>query len=264
MPRVLRVVVELHWGYSVKHPLYSASQPSLRFPPPTSLLGALAYPLHLQEAKPETLIVEGSLYSSTVELLDLVPWVCYRISNLDPRSLVETRDIGKVLIAPYVRGENVYPGSPNIWAVQVHGKVYAPTLTLDIVYVVANSNVDTAKLVRAAWGIARLGVKEAIASTVNVELLDATLANREVVETRYGFPQTLAKPLEGGYVASRLPLPHRDWYRLAEVRDPTTYMDDYILPVDQVKARLSERGAALKVEKQELGYVIVPKEVVSP
>ena len=262
MPRLLRVVVRLHWGYSVKHPLYSAGQPSLRFPPPTSLLGALAYPLHLQEAKPEMVAVGGNLYSSTVELLDSVPWVCYRISNLDPRSLVETKDISRVLIAPYQRGENVYPGSPNIWAVQVHGKIYAPTLTLDIVYVVANSKVDIAKLVQAAWGIARLGVKEAIASTVNVELLDATPVSKEVVETKYGFPQTLAEPLEGGYVVSRLPLPHRDWYRLAEVRDPSTYMDDYILPIDQVKARLGERGAALKVEKQDLGYIIVPKEVV--
>ncbi len=258
--KALRVIVRLHWGFSIKYPLYSATQPSLRLPPPTSLLGALAYPLSIQEIRPEVIVVNGAIYSSTVILMDVIPWLCYRILDLDPRWLVETKDISRVLIVPYIRNEHVYPGSPNIWAVQAHGKIYAPTMTLDIVYIVTGSKNNIERLTYAAWGISRVGIKEALVSTVEVELLDVVITSEKHVSTKYSFPRSLAEPIEGEYMLVRLPTLERDWYRLAEVRNPTRYMEDYYLPIDEVEVNLKEEGVAIQVDK--LGHIIVPRKVL--
>ncbi len=257
MVKALRIVIELHWGYSVKHPFFSASQPSFRFPPPTTLIGALAFAIASREIGTEILVEKDGLYSYTAELLDDIPWVAYRFLSIDPACIAETRDLTRVLIAPYVRRDNVYPGSPYVWAVQIHGKVYAPATEIEILYIVRDS--IAGKAARCAWGIARLGTKESIASVRSVELLEVGTVASDVIETSYSFARSLAEPIEGVYTVSRLPIPSREWYRLGAVRDPSRYLDDYVVPRAMVRARVTERGAALKVGS--LGIVIVPKQV---
>ncbi|RLE64303.1 MAG: hypothetical protein DRJ38_05810 [Thermoprotei archaeon] len=258
MVKALRVVLELHWGYSVKHPFFSASQPSFRFPPPTTLIGALVFAIASRRNGVEILAESDGLYSYTAGLLNDVPWATCRVLNIDPRLLIETRDLSRVLIAPYVRSDNVYPGSQYLWAVQTHGKVYAPILTLDVVYMVKGSSVKD--IARYAWGITRAGTKESIVSVRSVELLDINTIVDNIVETNYGFPRSLAEPVKGVYTETRLPIPSREWYRLGAVRDANLFLDDYVMPVDVVTVRIRDIGIALRVG--DVGAVIVPREVV--
>ena len=136
--KTIVVTSSIHSCYSIKHPLYSATQPTTKVFTPTSLLGALAYPLNVFLKRSEVVEHNNRLLSSVSQLLKDVAWTTYRYIDFDPRILIETRDIVRVLIAPYVRAENVYPASPNIWAVQSHGKVCAPTIRVEIMYVVKN------------------------------------------------------------------------------------------------------------------------------
>jgi len=258
MLKALLVKLRLHWGYSVKQPAFSASQPSFKLPPPTTLIGALAAAAAMSEGWPEAYLEGDSVYSSAARILKTVPWATLRMLTMDPDLLAETRDLTRVLIAPYVRRDNLYPGSPYIWAVQSHGKIYAPAAALEVLYIVRDGEAD--KLYKYAWGITRLGSKESIVSVNRVEALDASPAQLSEAETSYGFLRHAAASIEGPFTAYRLPSLSADWFKLSTVRDVNTFMADFIIPKGSVKVRLSNRGAALIVGG--LGAVIVPREVV--
>ncbi len=256
--KAVRVLLRLHWGFSVKYPTLSATQPSFRAPPPLTLIGALSYPLSLLEGKPEVVLRGGLLYSSAVELLDAIPWVAFRFDGLDPRWLVETRDLTRVLIAPYVRSAHVYPYSPNLWGVQMHGKIYAPAATLDVVYLVRDGVEQ--RVARAAWGLVRLGVKEAIVSVHNVTLHDVEAVEAKHVETSYSFPARLGEVDEFAEVLRvELPAPTRDWYVLGKVK-PSIPLEEYIIPVETVTVEPREHALVLRING--IGYIVAPKEVV--
>ena len=258
MVKAVKATIVFHWGYSIKHPMYSASQPALKFPPPTTLIGALSYPytrVNGQEVKS----VGGQLYSSSITVLDHVLWACYKIVNVDPRILVETRDIVKVLIAPYVRSENVYPGSRFLWAIQVHGKICAPTLKLDTVFIVRDNSAKTVS--RFAWGIARVGSRESIVSVESVDVLDVEIEKSNVVSTSFCFPKQLAQNISGGYVEETLPALSREWFMLGTIRDVSTYMQAYVIPVEKVEVSLSPDAIALHIKGLE--PVIVPRGVIA-
>ena len=259
--KALRVTLRLHWGFSVKQPLYSATQPSFRVPPPTTFLGALAYPLLSYEGKPEIVYRGGNLYSSAVEILNLAQWVAYRVVEPDPRFLVETRDIGRVCIVPYVRSQHVYPDSTSLWAVQSHGKIYAPGATFDVIYIVRGSESDIEKLTRAAWGMVRLGVKESIVSVYNVSLHGVRIVHTSIANTSYSFPLSLAQPEreDGNYVVERLPTVSRESYRVGVVANPFTYFEDYVIPVDSVRVRIVSPERAQVLEVDGVGNIVTPK-----
>ncbi len=263
--KAVRVLLKLHWGYSIKHPSFSAGQPSLRYPPPTTLFGALSYPLAVMRGLPELVLEEGDLYSTAARMLGQVLWACFRFDGFNPRMLLETRDISRVLIAPYVRAENVYPGSQNIWAVQVHGKVYAPGLTLDVVYLTRDEIVE--EVARAAWGIVRLGCREALVSVENVMVLEARLVEGVgVVKTAYSFPLSLARACKGSYTVETLPAPYtldklRSWYKMAVVKDPMVFLEDYVIPHGIVEVEPSKEAQV--VEVKEIGYLIASRNLVT-
>lgn len=257
MVKVLRVVLELHWGYSVKHPLFSAAQPSFRFLPPTSLIGSLAFAVASREGWVEVLVDGSDLYSYTAKLMDDIPWVAYRFLNIDPVYVIETRDLVRTLVAMYVRKNHVYPGSPYLWAVQAHGKIYVPSILIEVLYVIRDGTAD--KLFKYAWGITRVGTKESLASVKSVELLSAEIEDSTTVSTAFSFARSLAEPVEGNYMVARLPIPDREWYRLSVIRDPSPFLDEHILPRTVVKAKVTERGATLRVGG--VGTMIIPKGV---
>jgi len=262
MVKALRVIIEFHWGYSIKYPMFSASQPSFKFPPPTTLLGALSASLVYCEEATEVFADGDRLYSYAAKILDVAPWVTFRFTGIEDLGfLLETRDLTRTLIAQYVRSDNVYPLSPYVWAVQTHGKIYAPTIALDVVYLAREE--ATKRIARCAWGITRVGTKESIVSVRSIDILDVKLATGETVETQYSFNRALAEPIAGEYVTSRLPVPDREWFRLGEVRDPSRFMDEFVIPKpgSPVKARVKNGGVALEVEG--VGGIVAPRGVAS-
>ncbi len=257
--RAVRVVAKLHWGFSVKHPFLSASQPSFIVPPYSTLIGALAYPWNLLRNGTEIVVEDGIFYSSVVGMLEIVPWVTFRLLDFDPRWLIETRDLNRVLMAPYVRSDHVYPYSNNLWGVQAHGKVYAPGLTLEIVYLVRSGLED--HVARAAWGLTRIGVKEALVS-VQMVSLHATRLERDagVVETLYSFPLRLGEVEDStGYLRVPLPSLTRERFALGRVQ-PRVEVEDHVVPAGPVKVKPSPSARVVLVEG--LGYILAPREVV--
>jgi len=253
------VVVEalLHWGYSVKRPVFSAAQPALRVPSPTTFLGALARSKAYIDKLPE--VVGGEKpYSSTVELLDVVPWASMALVDEDyvnpVTGLIETHDILRAVIAPYLRRENVYPGSPMLFGPQPHGKIYAPGMRVEVVYLVRRGDV-----LRYAYGIMALGSKESIVSVSSAREVDVEEAGG-VVETRFYFPRRLASKVEGNYLTETLSSPHRDHYAVAEVKDLYVNWEEYVVPIRPVRVTPSGEAAVLRDSEERV--LLVPREVV--
>ena len=255
--KVVRVLVRFHWGYSIRYPLFSASQPAFRHVTPTALIGALAYTISRGRVG-ELSVADSSLYSRVAYYLDEVLWVTFRYVDIDPRMLIETRDLTRVLIVPYIRSDHVYPGSQYIWAVQTHGKIYAPNVSLEVLYVVKEDRAE--EIAKAAWGIVRVGSKESIVSVDNVEMLDLTIVKgKDKADTLFSFPRSLAVPIGGLFTVSRLPIPVKEWYALGRVRDVQVWLEDFVIPVDHVEAKIVD-GVVASVKN--VGEVILPRWLI--
>ena len=255
--KAVRVVLDLHWGFSIKQPYFSAAQPSYPVPPPPTLIGAVSYPYSLFYGFPELVVNGDQIYSSAVRLLDAVAWVALRLIDIDPRWLLETRDISRVLIASYVRSDHVYPQSSMLWAVQVHGKIFLPSYKVDTVYLVPEDRAS--ELLRAAWGVARLGVKEALVSVRTATLHEVRPVQTHNVRTRYSFPRRLAAMVSGDHVDVMLPTASREWYSFSKVKAELP-LEEYLLPVAEVEVELAPDAAA--VEVNGLGTLILPRDRV--
>ncbi|MEM0495267.1 MAG: type I-A CRISPR-associated protein Cas5a [Thermofilum sp.] len=266
----VKVAVEFHWGYSVKRPFFSASQPALAVPPPTALVGALARAAASLEGWPEA-VEEGQgakpargsasrLYSGAARVLDKVLWASLALTDerfVSPLiGIVETRDIIRALIAPYQRRDNIYPGSALLFGVQPHGRVYAPSMRASILYLAKGSEVA-----RWAYALQSVGSKESIVSVVDVEVGEARVREGGgSVETRYYFPARLGS-VEGGARPARevLSLPTREHFLLGAVHGVGEW-EEFLVPLGWASVKPS--GEAALVEDPSGEVVLVPRGVV--
>ncbi|MEM1853226.1 MAG: type I-A CRISPR-associated protein Cas5a [Thermofilaceae archaeon] len=272
MLTAVRVTVEFHWGYSVKRPFFSASQPALAVPPPTALIGALARAAASIEGWPEAVVESGQptgsqrgstvhrLYSGAVRVLDRVLWASLALTDerfVSPMiGIVETRDIIRALIAPYQRRDNIYPGSALLFGVQPHGRVYAPSMRAHVLYLAKGSEA-------AAWAYAiqSIGSKESIVSVVDVEVGEARMREGGgSVETRYYFPVRLGS-VEGGarFVREALSVPTREHFLMGAVHGVDEW-EEFLVPLGRVNVRPT--GDAALVEDPSGEVALVPRWVV--
>ena len=66
---ILRVKAGLSWGFMIHVPFQTASPQPIPYPPPTTLVGALAAAYARWKDYPETLLFNGRPYSFAVRLL---------------------------------------------------------------------------------------------------------------------------------------------------------------------------------------------------
>jgi len=247
----------------VKRPVFSASQPALLVPPPTALVGALARAASYFHGWPEVIRDGSIMRSSACFLLDRIRWAATAL--VDERfvgpllGLVETRDLTRALIAPYQRTDNVYPGSPLLFGVQPHGKVYAPSMKVAALFLATDERVaDYARCILS------VGSKESVTSVDEVAVSRAEVFDAREVETRYYFPSNLAEVLpdpEGGRaVRELLSLPDASHYELARAKDLRANLREFVVPLDRVRVRLAEDAVAVLDPEGEV--VVVPKRVV--
>jgi len=270
----IRVEVEFHWGYSVKRPIFSASQPALFVPPPTSLVGALAGAAGYMKGWPEVFQRElparqgrrrsptSEFYSSTAKILEEVVWASLALTDsrfIGPLiGIAETRDIIRSLIAPYQRRVHVYPGSKTLFGVQPHGKIYAPSMHAHVIYLAKSE-----EAVSWARAIGRIGNKESIVSMVSTEVGEAkVLEGISNVETCYYFPAELGDVMErSGFIREVLSIPREAHYGLAAVQDIESVWREFIVPLKRIRVKLGDNAIAVKDPSEEL--VVVPREVMS-
>ncbi|MEM3944088.1 MAG: type I-A CRISPR-associated protein Cas5a [Thermofilaceae archaeon] len=272
MLTAVRVTVEFHWGYSVKRPFFSASQPALAVPPPTALIGALARAAASIEGWPEAVAESGQptgsqrgstvhrLYSGAVRVLDRVLWASLALTDerfVSPMiGIVETRDIIRALIAPYQRRDNIYPGSALLFGVQPHGRVYAPSMRAHVLYLAKGSEA-------AAWAYAiqSIGSKESIVSVVDVEVGEARVrGGGGSVETRYYFPARLGSVVgETSFIREVLSLPMKEHFRLGAVHGENEW-EEFLVPLSPVTVVPTSEAALVEGPSGEVA--LVPRWVV--
>jgi len=244
--KAVKVELEYHWGFSIRRPYLSASEPSLKIIPPTSLIGALSRGLAYLNGWSEVVERENKYYSSAIRILNKCKWATMALKGtfLPGIGLVETRDILRAVIAHYQRRENIEPGAV-MFAPQLHGRVYAPSLRVCAVYIVEDDYLT--EVSRATWGILALGCKESLVSVEDVKVVGLEESKERIVETRFLFERKLIKSVKrGDYMEDTGSIPTPLHYQLASVkREATTY----ILPLRRIEVEVATEGLVLKDEE---------------
>jgi len=279
LAKTLLVEGEIHWGYSIRAVSESAAAHPYTVPPPSTLMGALAFgiaQLHLR--KPECLYEDGKLYSFTVKVFDHTLWATM---SLGGSSLVTpSSDMIKMFSLIYQRGERhkLEYWEKGMWfGVRGHGKMYNPNGNFKILYVINDRLIDEIgseqNLIKAAYQISRLGSKESIVN-INSALLSTKLEvmrDKRPLRTSFYFPTelaedvadavivTLPKTLKSSFIISpreALSLSLHENYYL-----PALQLG-YLRPREAIVRKLSKNGVAFRAsfEDREILF-IAPKSL---
>ena len=188
----LKVSIQPHWGYALRLVPFSKSKPALPVPPPTTFIGALAYPLNVILGMPENYgeVSGADRYRSifvSVNAKINVPIIKYG----DLTRVFWYRKEEKTVQSDAISLEKVYSASDGG--------------SIDVIYIVNENEVerivgDLSTLKLAAWGISRIGSKESIVSVENVELRKAESIDCDIIETDYYF-MGYARLLKGSLIS---------------------------------------------------------------
>jgi len=201
--KVLAVRGRFHWGFWIRAPLASSRQGTYVLPPPSTLIGALAY-AYFTYLRARGVIIGELLKDSYAEYLHnfalMVDSAYFR--PLDP--LVAQLDITRQFQAPYIRRENLE--DPQQWFnVRPVGKVYAPNSRFEIAYVINDNFVKfheqycrcredyTLALRRAATSIIRLGPIEGLVTIEQVEVGDCEVGALEELDVPCPYFEIIGK-----------------------------------------------------------------------
>ena len=216
-----------NWGFAVRLQPQSKMRETFIYPPPTTLIGALSYPLMRQsEGRKEVIQISmGKIVSSADHLRRLLKAVA--ASFIGGRGLT---------YGSYLKVNRNYRGKIEqaITALPVNIILGRSDVFLDVVYIL--DSVDES-ILRAGWGITRIGSRESIFSTEEVLSGEERKRRGKSVETRFSFEIKPNIQVEGrGSVLEVV-----DW-RTAEIGDYTNAKKSlYFYPEQRVTVR-SEEG----------------------
>ncbi len=190
MAKLLLVEIVFSWGFMVRPPYLSGGGRSLPYPPPTTLIGSLAYPYLKLKNPREIEYIGDKPYSPAVKLLNTVKYAV--LGYLQP-STTDIVDISKQYTYAYLRSK--YKKDRSFWSSAIGvGKTYSPTHGV-IAYIVDDNEAN--KLYEAAWGITRIGSKEGLVAVRNVRLASLEiLDDKGIVETIFPVDAAYAECIE--------------------------------------------------------------------
>ncbi|MEM4429831.1 MAG: type I-A CRISPR-associated protein Cas5a [Thermofilaceae archaeon] len=253
----LLVRLSLHSPISVFVPLTSISADSFLLPPPTTLVGAIAYPYF-------------RLRGSYMELVN------------DCSPAVELVEQGKVL---YAAAAPVYTYVTFRTVERVYQHIYLRKdywSRLEMAYTIAARRctltdqlyafylITDPELIRCAYGIVRVGRKEGLVSVEEVIFEEASKIIRDDTEceTRFYFPRAIAQDYDrDAGVIERLPRLTPENFRKS-ISDPRSIpYEEYVVPsplsLKPVSVILGERGVVMTMATStELLCIPVPREVL--
>jgi len=219
---VTAIIARVHWGYSVRTFPASASQRSFTVPPPTTIIGALAYAYatvndinreYSEKDSPFTtytteFIEEYGVKYATVHLLESVgEHVFQTIRYFTMPVQLPITDIEK--FSSHMRISEMFG------PIQI-GYVAYPQLNL-ILLTLSEKEIPK----KVAWSLTRIGSKESIiyvesVTQGEVELKELALGSEYMINTYYH--SDLAKPVSpSSYMIERMPMPlkkdeRQQWY----------------------------------------------------
>ncbi|MBO3754143.1 MAG: hypothetical protein FGF53_04605 [Candidatus Brockarchaeota archaeon] len=199
----LRIDCLLHWGWRLNLVPFSKSRPPLRVLPPTTLIGALAFPINRASVFPETY----GEFSGAERLRQTLKYVGYRIDS----PLIEYSDLSKVSF--YYRG-----GKAKTDAVAV-GKTYSLSSSyterpygVTLCYIIDKSKANLIlksenierELLKAACSITRSGSRESILVPLKVSFGEAKSLDLKRGETSFSFLRHTVTLVKGNYIMSQV------------------------------------------------------------
>ncbi|WP_231845584.1 type I-A CRISPR-associated protein Cas5a [Pyrococcus abyssi] len=165
---------------------------ALRYIPPSTLIGAIAYPLfHIAGYRGETLIDRRNPRSAADKIKDLFLWVTVKGS-------IKPIIYGSILKINRLHRGSVESAVTSFPFAVMYGE---QDYSISFVYLlkeeaVANSTYTLKDFERAAWGISRLGSRESIVSVESVKSGKAKIREGKEARTSYAFPFA-GKEVEG-------------------------------------------------------------------
>lgn len=245
---VLLVEVAPHSPVSVFVPLSSAAAESFLLPPPTTLVGALAYAyLRTQGSVKE--LEDGA--SAAARLLEKVDYAAAGVLN----GYMVFRTVERVYQHPYLRSEHrremgmAYTVAPR--AAALYNRLLLLYITRD------------RDLARYAYGITRVGRKEGLVSVLNVvcEEVGKVVSPSTACSTTFYFPKSIADSLSGPHEVQRLPVLSRRNFEKQVRTIEDLDREEFVVPkppaLSKLSVTLNKEGAVLRVETS-VGLVEVP------
>ncbi len=249
-----------HWGFWVRVPGTSKAQATLPIPPPTTIIGALTYPL----ARRGVLSIRGLRHEGDVVFDDkdgimspawLLSKYIYAVAGFDQNYTgYQWSDLSRCVTLLFqettkgtdeekAAGGRRYLMKYRMGALPV-GKVYCPSGVLSMVLLVDEAASEVVEgnledeLRMAAWQMTRVGSKESIVSVEEVAVSRAKPLDERFVKTRYYFPARLGEVKEGSYYTESFW--RGGWGRRARLEP-----EEYIVPGERVPLRGGEVKVSL-------------------
>ncbi|RLI29097.1 type I-A CRISPR-associated protein Cas5 [Candidatus Bathyarchaeota archaeon] len=273
--RLLRVKFRFSWGFSVRLPGTSASEPTLKLPPPTTLIGALARGLAYVLDLPEVYVERGEMVSTAEKVSGFTRSVHLSLLTEEGKAPFWSimSDITRMQALQYLQPKYWRLEHMDTWfGVHSVGKVYIPSVLSEGIYVIDGSEAERALggdwrsvLIKSALSMTAVGVKESIVSVEDARLTPMRHIKTEgYVSSRFYFPSKAVSPSDLVFLRRELMedeyWDHRD--RKTRVLDPRKTMTadriPYVIPIGKgipkplsednlprLRFRLSGKGVAL-------------------
>lgn len=246
----LFVELDVFFDVSVYYPQTSQATPSYPLPPPTTLVGSLAYPLNREKGVLEVVTTpEEQMCSSAVKLLDDVHY-----ATSGSLGYVTYKSLERIHQHLYMRKEH-WKHIDLAWSVAPRGGSTFLDDKLYVLYITKNP-----ELASYAWGITRIGRKEShvIVRDVNLFRLE-DLATEKLEESTYFYvPATIIHSCTN-YIEVNMPTLSRENY----CAGVTPRTEKFYVPMfhDSMKCELDkDKGIFIRIKDM---YVPIPKEFIS-
>jgi CRISPR-associated protein Cas5a/b/c len=251
---VLEIELQYHWGFISQVIPFSKSRMAFKVPPPTTLVGALAYPLARILRKPET--KDGLSWANS--LWGPIRWASAKVSHPIHKAV----DISRIYWLHKAKNQ------VKTDAVAVE-RVYTISKRpiINVVYMISRKDAEAFLgekwddlIYAAAWAMIRMGQKEGMITVLNTSLKPTKPFKPEgKLETEFYFPLRLASLESGeGFFEDFVPMGAPIGEYVTQEKEP--YFVPYTrLTSSPVKVKPKETTYAVKVES---GHLLIDRSVL--
>lgn len=261
MKSLLLVEIVFSWGFMVHNPHASGPKHALPYPPPSTLIGALANPYARSKKNTETLLINGEFYSPATQLIPDI--VSYSVLGYTDGYAVVHEDLNRSVIYPYIKPVH-REKEENWFAVYSVGKTFVQGRAV-IAYIVDKNHVD--ELSRIAWSIHRIGSKEGLVAVKNITAIKEPEAmDLHAVETIFPAPVSIAECMDRSR-CEKIEFWKTDkrLYGLTGIHEPYEILEEYYIPSITARVYGGKQVLAPKEEsivlKTPYTPLIVPEHV---
>lgn len=191
MPSSLMATLRSHGVIALRVSPQSKMRASFKHPPPTSIIGALAYPLFRDSRREIVISKDGRVKSIADELRNMLIGVA-----------VSSR--GGLMYGPLFKINRLYHGVADsaVTSLPITITYSEYDSLIRVVYIFDDeklTNYTLNDLERAAWGITRLGSRESVVNIEDVKTSRVEISDADVVKTQFSYSLERVKNVKGRY-----------------------------------------------------------------